>query len=137
MRTVIVAVALLGVAGAVKVEAALQDEGVLVFRRICNIQPGQNAAAEAFAREMVDLVETMYPGAEMSVRTGRWITGAQNMERPVDQILFSERHLDAEMRQDFTEILMADEEFRTLQRRMQEIVDFGSCTETRFRERPR
>ena len=40
------------------------------------------------------------------------------------------------MRQDFTEILMADEEFRALQRRMQGIVDFNSCTETRFRERP-
>ena len=57
------------------------------------------------------------------------------IERPVDQILFSERHLDAEMRQDFTEILMGNQEFRALQRRMQGIVDFGSCTETRFRER--
>ena len=40
------------------------------------------------------------------------------------------------MRQDFSEILMGDDEFRVLQRRMQGIIDFVSCTETRFRERP-
>ena len=135
MRTVIVAVALLGVAGAARGGVALQDEGQIVFRRICNIEPGQNAAAAALARGIVDLVERNYPGAEMSVQTGRWMTGSQNIERPVDQILFSERHPDPEMRRDFTEILMGDQEFRALQRRMQGIVDFVSCTETQFRER--
>ena len=135
MRTVIVAVVLLGV-GAVQVESARQDDGAFVFRRICNIQPGQNAAARTLAREMVDLIERNYPGAEMSVRTGRWITGAQNIERPVDQILFSERHPDPEMRQDFSEIPMGDDEFRALQREMLGVIDFVSCTETQFRERP-
>lgn len=136
MRTVIVAVALLGIAGAAGAEIALQDEGAFVFRRICNIQPGQNAAARALARDMVDLVQRNYPGAEMSVQTGRWITGAQNIERPVDQILFSERHADPEMRRDFSEILMGDDEFRALQREIANVVDFVSCTETQFRERP-
>ncbi len=55
MRTVIVAVALLGVAGAARGGVALQDEGQIVFRRICNIEPGQNAAAAALARGIVDL----------------------------------------------------------------------------------
>ena len=136
MRTVIVTVALLGVAATANRAAAPQDEGAYVFRRICNIQPGQNAAARALARDMVDLVQRNYPGAEMSVQTGRWITGAQNIERPVDQILFSERHPDAEMRQDFTEILMGDDEFRALQQEIASVVDFVSCTETQFRERP-
>jgi hypothetical protein len=136
MRTVIVAVALFAVAGAVAAEAAPQDEGAFVFRRICNILPGQTAAARALARGMVELVESNYPGAEMSVRTGRWITGAQNIERPVDQILFSERHPDPRMRQDFSEILMGDDEFRTLQRELAGVIDFVSCTETRFQERP-
>ena len=135
MRTVIVAIALLGIAGTASAETARQDEGAFVFRRICNIQPGQNAAATALARDMVDLVERNYPGAEMSVRTGRWITGAQNIERPVDQILFSERHPDPAMRRDFSEILMGDDEFRTLQRELAGIIDFVSCTETQFRER--
>ena len=136
MRTVIFALALLGVTGTVKSEAPPQDDGAFVFRRICNIQPGQNAAARALAREMVALVQRNYPGAEMSVQTGRWITGAQNIERPVDQMLFSERHPDPEMRQDFSEILMGDDEFRTLQREMLGVIDFVSCTETQFRERP-
>lgn len=135
MRTVIVAVALFAVARAATAEAAPQDEGAFVFRRICNIQPGQTAAARALAREMVDLVEGNYPGVEMSVQTGRWITGAQNIERPVDQMLFSERHPDPEMRRDFTEILMGDDEFRALQREMLGVIDFVSCTETQFRER--
>ena len=135
MKTVIVAVALLGIAGAAGAEIALQDEGAFVFRRICNIQPGRNAAARALARDMVDLVQRNYPGAEMSVQTGRWITGAQNIERPVDQILFSERHADPEMRRDFSEILMGDDEYRALQRELAGIIDFVSCTETQFRER--
>ncbi len=137
MRTVIVAAMLLGIAGAVKAEAAPQDEGAFVFRRICNIQPGRNDAARTLARDMDDLVQRNYPGAEMTVQTGRWITGAQNIERPVDQILFSERHADPEMRQDFSEILMGDDEFRALQRELAGVIDFVSCTETRFRERPR
>lgn len=136
MRTVIVAVALLGAAGVVRGEAARQDEGPLVFRRICNIRPGQDAAAAALAREMIDVVGRKYPGAEMSARTGRWMTGFQNIERPVDQILFSERHPDPEMRRDFAEILMGDEEFRALQQKLQRVMDFSTCTETRFRERP-
>ena len=136
MRTVIVTIALLGIAGAAGAEAARQDEGPIVFRRICNSQPGQNAAARALARDMVEVVQRNYPGAEMSVQTGRWITGAQNIERPVDQILFSERHPDTEMRQDFTEILMGDDEFRALQQEIASVVDFVSCTETQFRERP-
>ena len=136
MRTVIVAAALLCAAGAARGEVALQDEGPLVFRRICNIQPGRDAAAAALARAMVDLVGSRYPGAEMSVTTGRWMTAFQSIEHPVDQILFSERHPDPGMRRDFTEILMGDEEFRGLQREMFGVIDFNSCTETRFRERP-
>ncbi len=136
MRTVIVAVALLGAAGAARGEAAPQAERPFVFRRICNIEPGQDAAAAALAREMVDLVARKYPVAEMSATTGRWMTGFQNIERPVNQILFSEQHLDAAMRQDFNDILMADEEFRALQEKTRGVIDFSTCTETRFRKRP-
>ena len=136
MRTVVVALALLGTAGGAHGEPAIQDEPVLVFRRICNIERGQDDAAEALARDWVDLVERNYPGTEMTVTTGRWMTGFQNIERPFNQILIRERHLDAEMRQDFTELLMADEGFRALQRKMLDVVDFGTCTETQFRERP-
>ena len=98
--------------------------------------PGLEEAAEALAREMVDIVGGKYPGAEMSARTGRWMTGFQNIERPVNQILFSERHPDEDMRQDFNEILMGDDEFRALQQRMAGVIDFSSCTETRYRARP-
>ena len=136
MRTVIVAIALAGAAGAARGEAARQDERPLVFQRVCNIEPGQESTAAALAGEMVDLVERKYPGAEMSAQTGRWMTGFQNIERPVNQILFSERHPDADMRLVFNEILMGDEEFRALQQRTAGVIDFSSCTETRFRARP-
>ena len=136
MRTVIVALALLGAAAGVRGKAAAQDEQPLVFRRICNIQRGQDAAAAALARDWTGLVQRRYPGAEMSVTTGRWMTGFQNIEQPFNQILISEEHLDAEMRQDFTDLLMADEEFRALQGQMVDVIDFGSCTETQFRARP-
>jgi hypothetical protein len=136
MRTVIVAVVLLGAAGTAWGEVAPQAERPFVFRRICNIEPGQDAAAAALAREMVDLVGRKYPGAEMTATTGRWMTGFQNIERPVNQILFSEQHPDPEMRQDFNDILMGDEEFRALQQNMLGVIDFSSCTETRFRPRP-
>ena len=136
MRTVIVVIALLGAAGTASGEAARQDEPPMVFQRVCNVVPGLLADAEALAREMVDIVGGRYPGAEMSARTGRWMTGFQNIERPVDQILFSERHPDEDMRQDFNEILMGDDEFRALQQRMAGVIDFSSCTETRYRARP-
>ncbi len=136
MRTVIVAIALAGAAGAARAEAARQDERPLVFQRVCNIESGQEATAAALAGEMVDLVERKYPGAEMSAQTGRWMTGFQNIERPVNQILFSERHPDADMRLVFNEILMGDDEFRALQQRTAGVIDFSSCTETRFRARP-
>ncbi len=136
MRTVIAAVALACAAATAQGEAARQDERPWVFQRVCNIVPGQEAAAAALAREMVALVERKYPGAEMSARTGRWMTGFQNIERPVDQILFSERHPDADMRRIFNEILMGDDEFRALQQKTAGVVDFGRCTENRFRARP-
>lgn len=136
MKTVIIGIALLGVAGTLRGATARQDEPPMVFQRVCNIVPGREAAAEALAREMVDIVEGRYPGAEMSARTGRWMTGFQNIERPVNQMLFSERHPDEDMRQDFNEILMGDDEFRALQQRMAGVIDFSSCTETRYRARP-
>lgn len=136
MRTVIVALALLGAADGVRGAAAVQDELPLVFRRICNIQRGQDAAAAALARDWTGLVQRKYPGAEMSVTTGRWMTGFQNIEQPFNQILIREEHLDAEMRQDFTDLLMADEEFRALQGKLVDIIDFGTCTETALRARP-
>ena len=136
MRTAIVAILLLGAAGAASGEAARQDEPPMVFQRVCNIVPGLEADAEALAREMADLVGEQYPGVEMSARTGRWMTGFQNIERPVNQILFSERHADEDMRQIFNEILMGDEEFRAMQQTMAGIIDFSSCTETRYRARP-
>ena len=136
MRTVIVAILLLGAAGTSSGEAVRQDELPMVFQRVCNIEPGQEDAAGALAREMVELVGSRYPGVEMSARTGRWMTGFQNIERPVDQILFSERHADDDMRQIFNEILMGDEEFRALQQKTAGVIDFSSCTETRYRPRP-
>ena len=136
MRTVVVALALLGAAGGAHGEPAIQDEPALVFQRICNIERGQDDAAAELARDWEELVRGSFPGAEMTVTTGRWMTGFQNIERPFNQILIRERHLDAEMRQDFTDLLMADEGFRALQRKMLDVVDFGTCTESQFRERP-
>ena len=134
MRPVIAALALRGAAAGV--QGAIQEEPSLVFQRICNIERGQDDAAAELARDWEELVRRSFPGAEMTVTTGRWMTGFQNIERPFNQILIRERHLDAEMRQDFTDLLMADEGFRALQRKMLDVVDFGTCTESQFRERP-
>ena len=135
MRIAVVMIVLLGVVGAAEREAAGQDEDLFVFRRICNIEPGQDAAAAAVARAMSDLVARKYPFVEMSVRIGRWMTGFQSLEQPTDQIMFSERHPDPDMRQDFADILLGDDEFGALQLDMLGVVDLTRCTETRFRER--
>ena len=136
MRTAIVAILLLGAAGTTSPHAARQDEPPMVFQRVCNIEPDREDTAEVLAREMVELVGSRYPGVEMAARTGRWMTGFQNIERPVNQILFSERHADDDMRQIFNEILMGDDEFRAMQQKMAGVIDFSSCTETRYRPRP-
>ena len=135
MRIAVVMIVLLGIVGAAEREVAGQDEDLFVFRRICNIEPGQEAAAAAIARAMDDLVARKYPFVEMSVRIGRWMTGFQSLEQPTDQIMFSERHPDPDMRQDFADILLADDEFGALQLDMLGVVDLTRCTETRFRER--
>ena len=68
-------IAVLLVVGSMTPEAMTQSERPIVFSRVCNIEPGQDAAAVALAREMVALVNERYPGAEMTARTGRWMTG--------------------------------------------------------------
>ena len=116
--------------------AMTQSERPIVFSRVCNIELGQDAAAVALAREMVALVNERYPGAEMTARTGRWMTGFQSLAVPVNQIRFTEQHPDLESRDAFTAILLGDDEFRAIQRQVAEAIDFGSCTDTRFRARP-
>ncbi|MDP6582760.1 MAG: hypothetical protein QF681_19065 [Vicinamibacterales bacterium] len=116
--------------------AMTQSEPSIVFSRVCNIEPGQDAAAVALARQMVALVNERYPGAEMTARTGRWMTGFQSLAAPVNQIRFTEQHPDLETRDTFTAILLGDDDFETLQRKVAEVIDFGSCADTQFRARP-
>ena len=113
--------------------AMAQPEPPIVFSRVCNIEPGQDAAAVTLARRMADLGNERYPGAEMTARTGRWMTGFQSLATPRNQIRFTEQHPDVESRDAFTAILLGDDDFEALQRKVAEAIDFGSCTETQFR----
>jgi hypothetical protein len=85
---------------------------------------------------MVALVNARYPGAELTAGTGQWMTGFQSLAVPVNQIRFTEQHPDAESRDAFTAILLGDDDFEVLQRKVADVVDFSSCTETQFRSRP-
>lgn len=113
-----------------------QVERPLMFYRICNIVSGQDDAAAALAREMVELVSRRYPDAKMAASQGRWMTGSQTMAHPVNQILFTEEHRNLEEQQDFTEALLADDDFQALQRKTRGLVDVGSCVDTQFRASP-
>ena len=113
-----------------------QVERPLTFYRICNIVSGQDDAAAALAREMVELVSRRYPDAKMAASQGRWMTGSQTMAHPVNQILFTEEHRNLEEQQDFTEALLADDDFQALQRKTRGLVDVGSCVDTQFRASP-
>lgn len=124
------------VGGAVALEAVAQPAPPIVFSRVCNIEPGQDTAAVAVAHEMVALVNERYPGAEMTARTGRWMTGFQSLAVPHNQIRFTEQHPDLESRDAFTAILLGDDDFERLQRRVAEVIDFSACTETQFRAGP-
>lgn len=57
MRTLIAVFALVGAAGRMRGEAVAQADRPLVFSRICNIERGQDDAALALARDMVDLAD--------------------------------------------------------------------------------
>ena len=113
-----------------------QAERPLMFYRICNIVPGQDDAAVALAREMVELVNTRYPDAKMATSQGRWMTGSQTLAHPVNQILFTEEHRNVEAQQDFTEALLVDDDFQALQRKARGLIDVGSCVDTQFRGSP-
>ena len=129
-------IAVLLVAGSMTPEAETQPDPPILFSRVCNIEPGQDTAAVALAREMVALVNERYPGAEITARTGRWMTGFQSLAVPHNQIRFTEQHPDLETRDAFTAILLGDDDFETLQRRVAEVIDFSACTETEFRAGP-
>ena len=129
-------IVLLVIVGSMTPEAMTQAERPIVFSRVCNIEPGQDTGVAALAMEMVALVNERYPGAEMTARTGRWMTGFQSLTVPVNQIRFTEQHPDLESRDAFTAILSGDNDFRALQRKVAEVIDFTSCTETQFRARP-
>lgn len=113
-----------------------QSDRPLVFSRVCNIDAGQESDAAALAAEMVALVNGRYPGAELTSRTGRWMTGFQSLAVPVNQIRFTEQHPDTDTRDAFTAILLGDDDLEALQRKVADVVDFSSCTETQFRSGP-
>ena len=133
MRTLVVVVALVSVGGAVRGEMPAQAERPFVFSRICNIEPGQDAAAVALAGEMVELANRKYPSAQMAARKGRWMTGFQRIGEPVNQILFTEQHPNLADHQAFTDVLLEDDEFQALQRKTRGVIDASSCVETHFR----
>ena len=129
-------IVLLVLVGSMTPGAMTQSERPIVFSRVCNIEPGQDASAAALAREMVVLINERYQGAEMTARTGRWMTGFQSLAVPVNQIRFTEQHPDLESRDAFTATLSEDDDLAALQRRVAEVIDFNSCTETQFRAGP-
>ena len=136
MRSLVVIVALVSVGGAMRGEIAAQAERPFVFYRICNIEPGQDAAAVALAGEMVDLASRKYPSAQMAARKGRWMTGFQEIAQPVNQILFTEQHPNLAARQDFTDAFLDDDDFQALQRKTRGVIDVSSCVDTQFRASP-
>ena len=136
MRAMVVIVALVSVAGAMRGKGAALTERPFVFYRICNIEPDRDAAALALARTMVDLVSRKYPSAQMTASKGRWMTGFQEITQPVNQILFAEQHPNLADHQDFTDVLLADNDFQVLQREIATVVDVSSCVDTQFRARP-
>ena len=69
----------------------------------------------ALAGEMVDLASRKYPSAQMAASKGRWMTGFQEMAQPVEQILFTEQHPNLADHQDFTDVLLDDDDFQALQ----------------------
>ena len=64
------------------------------------------------------------------------MNGFQSLAEPVDQILFAEEHIDVDSYYDFTEILLADDEFQELQRQMWGLIEASTCVESRIRARP-
>ena len=136
MKLVAAMIGLMCIGGMQPIAGVRQAEPFLVFQRVCNIAPGQKEAAFLLAREVVDLVNERYPSAQMSASTGRWMTGFQSLAEPVDQILFAEEHADVDSYYDFTEILLADDQFQALQRKIWGLIDASTCVESRIRATP-
>ena len=136
MKLLATMIGLMCAGGIVSIAGFSQAEHPLVFQRVCNVAPGQADAAFLLAQEMVDLSNERYPSAQMSARTGRWMTGFQSLAEPVDQILFAEEHIDVDSYYDFTEILLADDEFQALQQQIWSLIDASTCVETRIRAVP-
>ena len=135
MRTLVVIVALVSIAGAMK-GAFVAQAGPLVFYRICNIEPSQDAAAVALSQKIVGLANRKHPKAQMTASKGRWMNGFQEIAQPVNQILFTEQHPNQTAHHDFTEALLDDDDFQVLQRKISGVIDVSSCVDTQFRASP-
>ena len=133
----VVIVALVSVGGAMRGEIAAQAERPFVFYRICNIEPGQDAAAVALAGKMVDLASRKYPSAQMAARKGRWMTGFQEIAQPVNQILFCGTALQPGSRPGLHRCASGRRRLSSSATENQGgVIDVSSCVDPQFRASP-
>lgn len=127
MRSMVGALVLVGLVGAMSAEVAAQ-ENTVVFLRICEILPGQNAAAASLARQLADYYQNKFPGAQVNVFT--------HVLAPFDHIHWMSAHPDLASWESRNTALFADEGWLALMRRTPEVTDMRSCTDEIMRAVP-
>ena len=128
MRSVVVIVALVSVVGVMGVEVSAQDGRPIIWHRVCDIEPGQNAAAATFARDMIDLVNE-------KMSTGQ-TTAFQSITAPFNRMHFLSFQPDLGTWESGTAVLLADADYRAQLQKAQGVLDGNSCADSLSRVVP-
>ncbi len=103
-------------------EIVAQDGRGVIWYRVCDIEPGQNAAAVTFAREVIDLVND-------KMSTGR-VTAFQSVTAPFDTMQFSNFQPNLGTWETATDTLLADADYQALAQKAQGVLDVTSCVDS-------
>ena len=127
MKIFLVIVALVSVVGTMGVDVAAQAARPFIQHRVCDIAPGQNAAAAALAREFIDLANEV-------AESGR-VGAFQSITAPFNQIHYLVFQPDIGTWQNLFDTLAAREDWQGLFRKAQGVFT-GNCIDSLFRVVP-
>ena len=128
MRTLLGIVALVSVIAAMGLEVSAQGGRGIVWHRVCDIEPGQNVAAAALAREFMNLGNegaSSGPGIDF-----------QSITAPFNQIHFLVFQPDLATWQRQSDANLANPEFQALLQKGQGVIDGDSCDDGLYRAVP-
>jgi len=121
MKTLLAVVVLVAIVGYMGAGVAAQEARPFIWHRVCDIEPGQGAAAREIAREFMNLNREGSPEGR-----GR-VIAFQSVMLPSNQMHFMQFHPDLGTWQSRTETNFQDPEFLAVFQKTRGVLIGSSC----------